>query len=85
MRPKVERQAGRHAPKFLQIVPREVASSAAGVINGIANIVGSSAPLGMGLMIQATRNFDSGMMALVSATLFRSLFILLLTGNFDGG
>ncbi len=61
---------------LLQMVPQSVAASATGVFNGIANTVGSLAPLAMGILIGATGRFDAGLFLLVGASLVGSVALV---------
>jgi sugar phosphate permease len=60
----------------MQIIPREIAATGFGVLAGFANIVGSSAPYIMGLLIGATGNFAAGLEFLVLSCMICSLAML---------
>ncbi len=60
-----------------RIIPKEVASSGVGVLNGIANTVGAFAPFVMGIVIGAYDNdFTAGLLVLVVSCLICSCAIL---------
>lgn len=60
-----------------RIIPKEVASSGVGVLNGIANTVGALAPFVMGVVIAANNNdFTAGLLVLVVSCLVCSCAIL---------
>jgi sugar phosphate permease len=60
----------------MQIVPREISATGFGLLAGIANIVGSSAPYIMGLLLGATGNFTAGLQFLVLSCMVCSLAML---------
>jgi hypothetical protein len=50
----------------MQIIPREVSATGFGILAGISNIVGSSAPFIMGLLLSLTGSFTAGLEFLCS-------------------
>jgi sugar phosphate permease len=60
----------------LQVVPQSVTASGAGVINGIANLIGALAPFAMGWIMRATGDFNAGLLFLVLVTVVCSCLIL---------
>jgi sugar phosphate permease len=60
----------------MQIIPREISATGFGVLAGFANIVGSSAPTIMGLLISATGDFTAGLEFLVLSCILCSLAML---------
>ncbi|HEX3486644.1 MAG TPA: MFS transporter [Micropepsaceae bacterium] len=60
----------------MQIVPREISATGFGILAGFANIVGSSAPYIMGLLLGVTGNFTAGLEFLVLSCVVCSLAML---------
>jgi sugar phosphate permease len=60
----------------MQIIPREVSATGFGVLVGISNIVGSSAPFIMGLLLSITGSFTAGLEFLVLSCILCSLAML---------
>ena len=60
----------------MQIIPREVSATGFGILAGISNIVGSSAPFIMGLLLSMTGSFTAGLEFLVLSCIVCSLFML---------
>jgi sugar phosphate permease len=60
----------------MQIIPREIAATGFGVLAGISNIVGSSAPYIMGLLLGLTGDFTAGLEFLVLSCILCSIAIL---------
>jgi len=60
----------------MQIIPREISATGFGILAGLANIVGSSAPFIMGLLISATGDFTAGLEFLVLSCMVCSLAML---------
>lgn len=59
----------------IEIIPKAVASSGIGVMNGIANTVGALAPTVMGMVIASTNSMDAGLYVLVCGSLLCSCAI----------
>lgn len=60
----------------MQIIPREVSATGFGILAGISNIVGSSAPFIMGLLLGITGSFTAGLEFLVLSCMVCSLAML---------
>jgi len=60
----------------MQIIPREIAAAGFGLFAGFANIVGSSAPYIMGVLIGATGDFTAGLEFLVLSCILCSFAML---------
>ena len=60
----------------MQIIPREISAAGFGLFAGISNIVGSSAPYIMGLLISVTGDFTAGLMFLVACCFLSSLAMI---------
>ena len=60
----------------MQIIPREVSATGFGILAGISNIVGSSAPFIMGVLLGMTGSFTAGLEFLVLSCFVCSLFML---------
>jgi sugar phosphate permease len=59
-----------------RIIPEPAFASGAGVINGIANSVGSLAPLSVGLVISATSSLNAGLLVIVIAPIVGACALL---------
>lgn len=60
----------------MQIIPKEVSATGFGILAGLANIVGSSAPFIMGMLLSATGSFTAGLEFLVLSCMVCSLAML---------
>jgi cyanate permease len=57
----------------LQIIPAKVTAAGVGMYNGIANLVGATAPFLMGLIIGRSGNYNGGLAFLVISCIILSL------------
>ncbi len=60
----------------IEIIPARVTSTGIGVCNGIGNLVGACAPLGMGWLIGHFGNFDAGLNVMVVAGIVGSFAMI---------
>jgi hypothetical protein len=60
----------------MQIIPREIAATGFGLLAGFSNIVGSTAPYIMGLLIGLTGDFTAGLEFLVLSCVLCSFLML---------
>lgn len=61
---------------ILDLVPRGALATAVGVKNGIGNVVGSLAPVAMGVVIARTGSFDTAFLVLVASGVIGGLIMM---------
>lgn len=60
---------------ILDIAPRGALATAVGVKNGIGNVIGSLAPVAMGLVLARTGSFDAAFLVLVASGIIGGLIM----------
>jgi sugar phosphate permease len=61
---------------IMDIVPQGAVATAVGFKNGLSNLVGSLAPLAMGVVVSYTGSFDAAFLVLVGSTVLGGLLML---------
>jgi sugar phosphate permease len=60
----------------MDIVPQSAIATAVGLKNGLTNVVGSLAPVAMGVVIASTGSFDAAFLVLVGSTVLGGLLMI---------